>query len=169
MAILPSILAWKIPWTEEPGGYSPCGWKRVGHDSVTKQLWTYTSTANFNSVSLSSWSSLSGLSEVLLDCKGAGSRALGSSSDSTTNELCSLVFAHFSGFQFIHWIIKVLVKGLALEQFYSLKLLAYQWSNGITIPFNTWKNLEVWERKWVWGYSGNGKAKMWMDPGLTHI
>ena len=23
MAILSSILAWRIPWTEEPGGYSP--------------------------------------------------------------------------------------------------------------------------------------------------
>ena len=22
-----SILAWKIPWTEEPGGYSPWGYK----------------------------------------------------------------------------------------------------------------------------------------------
>ena len=26
-----STLAWKIPWTEEPGGYSP-GDRRVGHD-----------------------------------------------------------------------------------------------------------------------------------------
>ena len=23
-----SILAWRIPWTEEPGGNSPCGHKR---------------------------------------------------------------------------------------------------------------------------------------------
>ena len=28
-----SILAWKIPWTEEPGGYSPWGW-RVRHNWV---------------------------------------------------------------------------------------------------------------------------------------
>ena len=27
-----SILAWRIPWTEEPGGYSPWGLKRLGHD-----------------------------------------------------------------------------------------------------------------------------------------
>ena len=26
-----SILVWRIPWTEEPGGYSPWG-HRVGHD-----------------------------------------------------------------------------------------------------------------------------------------
>ena len=25
-----SILAWEIPWTEEPGGYSPWGYKTVG-------------------------------------------------------------------------------------------------------------------------------------------
>ena len=30
------VLSWKIPWTEEPGGYSPWGHKRVGHDLVTK-------------------------------------------------------------------------------------------------------------------------------------
>ena len=27
MAIHSSILAWEIPWTEEPGGYSPWGHK----------------------------------------------------------------------------------------------------------------------------------------------
>ena len=32
-----SILAWEIPWTEDPGGYSPWDHKRVGHDLVTKQ------------------------------------------------------------------------------------------------------------------------------------
>ena len=37
-AIHPSILAWRIPWTEEPGGYSPWGCKRVRHDLATTQL-----------------------------------------------------------------------------------------------------------------------------------
>ena len=37
MATHSSILAWRIPWTEELGGDSPQGHKRVGHDSVTKQ------------------------------------------------------------------------------------------------------------------------------------
>ena len=32
MAIHPSILAWKIPWTEEPGGLQSMGSQRVGHD-----------------------------------------------------------------------------------------------------------------------------------------
>ena len=27
-----SILAWKIPWTEEPGGLQSMGWQRVRHD-----------------------------------------------------------------------------------------------------------------------------------------
>ena len=31
-AICPSILAWRIPWTEEPGGLLSMGSHRVGHD-----------------------------------------------------------------------------------------------------------------------------------------
>ena len=31
------ILAWEIPWTEEPGSCSPRGFKRVGQDLATKQ------------------------------------------------------------------------------------------------------------------------------------
>ena len=32
MAIHSSILAWRIPWTEEPGGIQSMGLQRVGHD-----------------------------------------------------------------------------------------------------------------------------------------
>ena len=32
MATHSSNLAWEIPWTEEPPGYSPWGHKRVTHD-----------------------------------------------------------------------------------------------------------------------------------------
>ena len=32
MATHSSILAWKIPWVEEPGGLQSMGSKRVGHD-----------------------------------------------------------------------------------------------------------------------------------------
>ena len=32
MATHSSILAWKIPWTEEPGGLQPMGSRGVGHD-----------------------------------------------------------------------------------------------------------------------------------------
>ena len=32
MAIHSSILAWRIPWTEEPGGLQSIGSQRVGHN-----------------------------------------------------------------------------------------------------------------------------------------
>ena len=32
MALHSSTLAWKIPWTEEPGGLQSMGSLRVGHD-----------------------------------------------------------------------------------------------------------------------------------------
>ena len=37
MATHSSILAWEIPWTEEPGGLQSMGLQRVGRDLVTKQ------------------------------------------------------------------------------------------------------------------------------------
>ena len=33
MTTHPSILAWRIPWTEEPGGLESIGLKRVGYNS----------------------------------------------------------------------------------------------------------------------------------------
>ena len=35
MATHSSILAWRIPWMEEPGGLQSTGSQRVGHDWVT--------------------------------------------------------------------------------------------------------------------------------------
>ena len=35
MATHYSILTWRIPWTEEPGGLQSIGLHRVGHDQVT--------------------------------------------------------------------------------------------------------------------------------------
>ena len=35
MAIYSSTIAWKIPWTEEPGGLQSMGSQRIGHDWVT--------------------------------------------------------------------------------------------------------------------------------------
>ena len=32
-----SILAWRIPWTEEPGGLQSTGLQTVRHDLATKQ------------------------------------------------------------------------------------------------------------------------------------
>ena len=36
-----SILAWKIPWTEKPGGLQSMGSQRVGYDWATRQSHTY--------------------------------------------------------------------------------------------------------------------------------
>ena len=36
MATYSSVLAWKIPWTEEPGGLQSRGSKRVGNNLVTE-------------------------------------------------------------------------------------------------------------------------------------
>ena len=41
MATHSSILAWKSPWIEEPGGLQSMGPQRVGHDLSD---WTYTHT-----------------------------------------------------------------------------------------------------------------------------
>ena len=37
MATHSSILAWRIPWTEEPGGLQSMGFQRVGLDLATEQ------------------------------------------------------------------------------------------------------------------------------------
>ena len=40
MAPHSSTLAWKIPWTVEPGGLQSMGSQRIGHDWVTELNWT---------------------------------------------------------------------------------------------------------------------------------
>ena len=37
MATHSSILAWKIPWTEEPGGLQSMGPQKVGHNLASEQ------------------------------------------------------------------------------------------------------------------------------------
>ena len=41
MATHSSIFAWRIPWTEEPGGLPSTGLQRVGHDWATSLHFTY--------------------------------------------------------------------------------------------------------------------------------
>ena len=47
-----SLLAWRTPWTEEPGGQQSMGSQRVGHDWVTEHTYacahTYTHTHTIN-------------------------------------------------------------------------------------------------------------------------
>ena len=45
MATHSSILAWEIPWTEEPGGLQSMGSERIGHNLVTKQQQIHLLTA----------------------------------------------------------------------------------------------------------------------------
>ena len=37
MATHSSVLAWRVPWTEEPGGLPSIGLQRVEHKLATKQ------------------------------------------------------------------------------------------------------------------------------------
>ena len=41
MATHSMILAWRTPWTEEPGGLQSTGLQRVGHNRVTNTLSLY--------------------------------------------------------------------------------------------------------------------------------
>ena len=36
-----SVLAWKIPWTEEPGRLQSVGSQRVGHNWLTEHIYIY--------------------------------------------------------------------------------------------------------------------------------
>ena len=56
MATHSSILAWRIPWTEEPGGLQSMGLQRVRHDWVT----------NTHTMNLVQFSSVQSLSRVWL-------------------------------------------------------------------------------------------------------
>ena len=47
------IVAWEIPWTEEPGGPQSMGSQRVAHNLVTKQTLTvYRGCSQFPSGSM---------------------------------------------------------------------------------------------------------------------
>ena len=50
MATRSSILAWRMPWTEEPGGLQSMGSKRAGHDRV---IHTHTSLLSWHLIHLS--------------------------------------------------------------------------------------------------------------------
>ena len=44
MAIHSSVLAWRIPWTEEPGGLQSMGLHRVRHDQACRHACAHTHT-----------------------------------------------------------------------------------------------------------------------------
>ena len=47
MATQSSILAWRIPWTEEPGGLQSMGSQRVRHDLATEHMCNLCSKNNW--------------------------------------------------------------------------------------------------------------------------
>ena len=47
MATHSSILAWEIPWTEEPGGLQSVGLQTVGLDLVSKQQQVFIGQISF--------------------------------------------------------------------------------------------------------------------------
>ena len=59
MATHSSILAWRIPYTEEPGGLQSMGSQRIGHDRVAKQSTIYLCTESevtySESLDISAW------------------------------------------------------------------------------------------------------------------
>ena len=67
MATHSSILAWRIPWTEEPGGLQSMGSQRVRHDWVT-DTFTFDKRINREKGELGGrkWQELSCSAHVLL-------------------------------------------------------------------------------------------------------
>ena len=52
MATHSSILAWRIPWTEKPGGQQSLGWQKVGHNLATKSPPHGNSVFSFKGISI---------------------------------------------------------------------------------------------------------------------
>ena len=52
MATHSSILAWRIPWTEKPGGQQSLGWQKVGHNLATKSSPHGNSVFSFKGISI---------------------------------------------------------------------------------------------------------------------
>ena len=48
MATRSNILAWEIPWTEEPGRLQSIGSQTVGHDLVIKHIRSFNGLYSFN-------------------------------------------------------------------------------------------------------------------------
>ena len=64
MATHSSVLAWRIPWTEEPGGLRSMGLQRVRHDLVTEhtnQVWERGSLGGCQSRKWFSWEQTRGV------------------------------------------------------------------------------------------------------------
>ena len=101
MATHSSTLAWKIPWTEEPGRLQSMGSWRVGHDWVTSLLLSCIGEENGNPLQCSClenpkdggawWAAVYGVAQSWTRLKWLSS----SSSSSLSKSLCWLYFNAF--------------------------------------------------------------------------
>ena len=90
MAPHSSTLAWKIPWTEEPGGLQSMGSLRVGHDSATLLSLSCIGEGNGNPLQCSClenprdggawWAAVNGVAQSRTRLKRLSSSSSGSSS-----------------------------------------------------------------------------------------
>ena len=86
MATHSSTLAWKIPWTEEPGGLQSMGSLRVGHDWATSLSLSCTGEGNGNPLQCSClenprdggawWAAVSGVTQSQTWLKQLGSSSV---------------------------------------------------------------------------------------------
>ena len=70
MATHSTILAWRIPWTEEPGGLQSTGSQRVGHDWVTLLHFTHFShpyMTTGKTIALNRWTFVGKVTSVLFN------------------------------------------------------------------------------------------------------
>ena len=86
MATHSNILAWRIPWTEEPGGVQSMGLQRVRHDLVTKHQQQH-SSPHIN---------LTVLGRSLGEDSAAGKTVMGSPFSSCIKRLSACLHSHKS-------------------------------------------------------------------------
>ena len=67
MASHSSILARKIPWTEDPGVLQSTGLQRIGHNLVTKEQASLVGASTLRSAPRGSW--VGGQLRVVLSCR----------------------------------------------------------------------------------------------------
>jgi len=147
MATHSSILAWRIPWTEESGGLQSTGAQRVGHDWVPN-IHTHTHThvnytsikmekIQLSSVQLFSWSDSlrpHGLQHARLPCQSSTPRACSNSCPSSwwchttisssvvPFSFCIQTFQHKGLFQ---WVSSLYQVAEVLE--FQLQCQSFQW------------------------------------------
>ena len=67
MATYSSTLAWKIPWTEEPGRLQSMGSKRVGHDWATSLSFLHPYMTTGKTIALTIWTFVGKMMSLLFN------------------------------------------------------------------------------------------------------